>query len=201
MPGELPLRLPGDPREVAAGAGMPARRKEEGRDQHVAGGETRRGEDLGKERSVAARAFRRLHRGGGDGSEVGAEAPPDGGGDLVADLHRRGRGPAVVDDDDRAAPEGVGRGGLPHPAGHDGGQGGSGPDPAGDRPVKGTQVRAKRLQIPPQQRSDGALGADEERDQHKFALTLREPRPDPGREGPGGVAPEGGGRDPVAVPP
>ena len=80
-------------RDVTAGAGVATGRKKEERDHDIAGVKTGSAE-LGGEKRVVVRVGGAFHRGGGEGTDLGAEEEADFVGDLVAQCGRGGRGAA-----------------------------------------------------------------------------------------------------------
>ena len=188
-----------DLRDVATGAGVPAGRKEEEGDHNRAGVETGSAELLGKER-VIMRVIATFHRGGDDGAHGVGEEQAHHIGHLVAQRGGGRRRPAVVHNDHRRSGEGADVDRLAHAGGDDLWDDVGIRETRGEREGEWCGSGLQVFQILAERGTDGALRADEKRDEDEVAFAGGELRGHPRDEGPrGGVTVEGGERNPIAV--
>ncbi len=140
-----------------------------------------------------------FHRSGHDGTDGVGEKEADDVGDLVAQRGGGGRGAAVVHDDHGRSGQGTDADGLADAGGDDFW------DHVGVGETRGERKGERRgglqfFEILAKRGADGALGADEKRDEDEVAFAGGELRGYPRLQGPrGGVTGEGVERDAVAV--
>ena len=188
-----------DLRDVAAGTGVAAGRKEEQSDDDRAGIEAGGAELVGKERLVV-RVLGAFHRGSDDGADGIGEEQADDVGDLIAQRGGGGRWAAVVHDDHGRGGESAGGDRLANAGGDDFWNHVGVGETRGEGEGKRRGGRVEFLEIRAEGGADGALGADEKWDENEVAFAGGELRSHPREQGPcGGVTVEGGERDAVAV--